>query len=136
MLDDLATAIYAKLNAASALTALLSSASAIYDDQAKDGAALPCVVFSLQGGGDENETANRTKNMVLYVRAYNSTSMKAAKQIDKQIDAALHGQALSVTGYTNFWLARETDIAATENPPSGGKIYCAGGHYRIRLDKN
>lgn len=134
--NALSAAIYTKLQTTSALTALLSGTTAIYNTQAPDNAALPYVVFSVQGGGDENRTPNRTKNLVLNVRGYTAAGPAAAGTIDSKIDSALHGVTLSVSGWTNFWTAREQDIAAVEIDDANQKTWMAGELYRIRLDQN
>ena len=51
------------------------------------------------------------------------------------VNARLHMQTLSVTGWTNFWLARETEVALVENLPNVEKSYMAGALYRVRLDQ-
>ena len=76
------------------------------------------------------------KNLVLYVRGYSKTSQASAGSIDAQIDTLLHGQTLSVSGWVNFWTARESDLSGFEPMPNGETIWNAGGMYRIRLDKS
>jgi len=134
--NALNTAIYSTLSAGTVLTALLSGTMAIYNMQAPDGAALDYVAWNVQGGGDDNLTAHRTKNLVLFVRGYSSTSAARAGSIDAQIDALLHNAVLNVSGWSNFWLAREEDIATVEVTESGNTIWCAGGMYRLRLSIN
>lgn len=128
-------AIYSALNTAGTVTSLLSSTTAIYSVQADDNAVLPYVVFSLQGGGDENLDQHRTKNTVYFVRAYSDITKYAAAAIDDAIDSVLHLQTLTVTGWANFWLAREEDYENVENLPSGKKIWTQGGQYRLRIEK-
>jgi hypothetical protein len=131
------TAIYSRLSSATALTSLLSGTSAIYATQAPEQAVYPYVVYSLQGGGDENMTANRTKNLVVFVRAYSKQSNAQAGSIDAQLDTALHMIPFtSVSGWANIWMAREDDLELVENPPTGGQIWMNGGLYRVRLDKD
>ena len=128
------TAIFSRLSGATALTALLPGTASIYALQAREGAAYPYVVYSIQGGGDENMSANRTKNLVYFVRAYGTVNAQAGS-IDAQIDAALHLVPFTgVTGWVNFWLARETDLELVENPPTGGQVFMNGALYRVRLD--
>jgi hypothetical protein len=127
-------AMYSRLNGATAVTSLLSGTTAIYALQAPEGAALPYVVYNVQGGGDTNDTANRLKNLVVSVRAYATTNARAGS-IDAAIDAALHFVPFTgVTGYTSIWLARETDIETVENPPTGSQIFMNGGFYRCVFD--
>lgn len=132
-------AIYSKLAGGTALTSLLSGGTAvpsIYYLQAPDSAALDYAVFSYQGGGDENWTAHRTKNLMLFVRGYSKTGPAQAGSIDAQIDALLHGIALTVSGWANFWTAREEDISLVDTDPSGKHVWMAGGMYRLRIEKS
>jgi hypothetical protein len=128
------TAIYNKLTGGTALITALGG-TAIYYQQAEDQAEKPFVVWSYQAGGDENDTANRTKNLVVLVRSFADTS-KQAGEIDKLVDDLLHLQPLTVTGWTNFWLARESEVSLIENLPNVEKSYMEGALYRVRLDQN
>ena len=132
--NALNTAIYNQLSAGTALISALGG-TALYYLQAPDNASQPFVVWSFQSGGDENLTANRTKNNILLVRSF-ARSAAQAGTIDALVDERLHLQTLSVSGWTNFWTARETDISLIENLPNVEKSYMAGGLYRVRLDKN
>lgn len=126
--------IYNKL-AGTAITSLLASGTAsIFSLQARDNAPLPYLVYSIQGGGDENLTPHRTKNIVLFIRAYSQVSEAQAGSIDAQIDAAMHLQTLSVTGWSNFWTAREEDLTAVNILDNGNKIWMSGGFYRIKIE--
>ena len=92
------------------------------------------IVFNVQGGGDENLTPHRTKNLVVSVRAYSNTNARAGS-IDAQIDTALHMVPFTnVTGWTNVWLARETDIETVEDAPNNTQVFMNGGLYRVRFD--
>lgn len=128
--NALNAALYTRL--AGTVTA---AGSAVYYQQAPDGAARPYIVFDYTAELDENETSNRTKNVVAFIRAFADAPAQAGT-IDAQIDSLLHMQALTVTGYTNFWIARDSGYDNIENAPAGNKVYSAGAEYRIRLDKN
>ena len=132
-MNETNAAIYNALSV-TAITSQLSGTAAIYATVAPDNAALPYVVFNLQGGGDENFDKHRTKNLVYYIRAYSQVSEAQAGSIDAAVDAALHLQSLNVSGWSNFWLARETDVSAVENLPNNKKIWSVGGFYRVRLE--
>jgi hypothetical protein len=130
------TALYSKLSGATAITSLLASGTPVYALQAPEGATLPYVVYSVQGGGDVNDTANRLKNLLVFVRAYATTNARAGS-IDAAIDTALHLVPFSsVTGWTNIWLAREQDLETVENPPTGTQVFMNGGLYRMYFDAN
>lgn len=137
-MNALGTAIYSRLSSATALTSLIGTmaggtSTAIFYGQAPEGQALPYVCYSLQGGGDENHSPHRTKNQVWFVRAYASGNAQAGS-IDAQIDTSLHLVPFSgVGGWTNIWMARETDVELVENDPPGIQVYMNGGLYRIRL---
>lgn len=128
--------IYSLLSGGTALTTLLAGSTSVYYLQAPDNATFDYVVYSWQAGGDENMTANRTKNQLLFARGYSKTGPAKAGSIDAQIDALLHGKTLTVAGWANFWTAREEDLAAFETAKDESHIWMAGGTYRIRLDKN
>ena len=124
--------MYSKLAAGTALTALLAGTTSIYYLQAPSNATLPYVVFNQQAGGPDNDSPIDDRSLVYYVRGYAVTPALAGS-IDAQCSALLHRQSLTVSGYTNFWLARETDLQLVETPPTGEEIYSAGATYRIRL---
>lgn len=130
-------AIYGRLNGATALTSLLAGGTigtSIFALQAPANAQYPYVVYNIQGGGDENMTRNRTKNIVEFVRAYGTISAQIGT-IDAQIDVALHLVPFTgVTGWTSIWLAREQDLETVENPPTGNQVFMKGALYRMRFD--
>ena len=134
-MNEIGSAIYETLQG-TALTSLLAGTTSIYHLQAPDQATLPYVVFSTQAGGDENQTPKRRKNLIMYVRAYSETSAGNAGSIDAQVDTLLHGQTLSVSGWTNFWCNRAQDLESIDNQPSGEKVWMQGGFYRVRIEKN
>lgn len=128
------TAIYNRLNGATAVTSLLAGTTSVYALQAPEGATLPYIVWNVQGGGDTNDTSNRLKNLVIFIRAYASTNARAGS-IDAAIDTVLHFVPFTgVTGWTNIWLARETDLETVENPPTGSQVFMNGGLYRAYFD--
>jgi hypothetical protein len=135
-MNALNSALYSRLQTTSAITSQLSGTTAIYNQQAPEGAVLPYVVFSTPSELDENMTQNRTKNNVVYIRAYSGSSAAQAGSIDAAIDTALHLIPLTVTGWSNFWMVREQGIELVETQPSGKIIYSSGANYRCRLDKS
>ena len=134
-MNALDTALYSRLQG-TAITALLSGTTAIYRNQAPEGAVLPYVVFNKQTGRPENLDANRVDNLLYYVRAYSGNSAGEAGSIDARIDTALHLVPLTVSGWTNIWLARESNIEIVSTEPSGRLIHSAGALYRIIVDKD
>jgi uncharacterized protein DUF3168 len=137
-MNVLNAAIYSRLQTTSAITSLLAGTTAIYNMQAPEGQAYPYIVFNLQGGGDVNDTQNRLKNLIVFVRTYTQGGVGAAQggSIDAQVDTALHLNPLTVSGWTNIWLAREQDIELVGNDPTGQRYYTTGGLYRVMIDKD
>ena len=133
VITALETGLYSKLAAGSALITALGG-TAIYSMQAPDNSVPPYVVFNLVFGQPENITPSDMRSQLYQVRAF-AYSKATAGTLDALIDALLHRQALTVSGYTNFWSVRETDAPAlVENLPSGIRVYSFGGYYRFRLD--
>ena len=127
------SAMLTKLAGGTALIAALGG-TAIYTDLAPDGTALPYVVFSHTAGGPENITPRDMRSDLWFVRAY-ASSRATANLLDGHISGLLHNGTITVSGYTTFWLVRETGFALVETPPNGERIYMAGGDYRIRLSE-
>jgi hypothetical protein len=126
-------AIFGELSGGAGLIGELGG-TAIYNRIAPPEAGLPYVIFQWQGGGDENLTPSRMRNVVYVVKGV-AGELSKAEAIDAECDALLHGQALSVAGWSNFWLARESDVAYVEVDESGRPVYHSGGLYRIRIGK-
>jgi hypothetical protein len=134
-MNELDAAIYTRLQG-TAITSQLAGTTSLYHIQAPENATLPYIVWNIQGGGDENLTQNRTKNLVMFIRAYSANTAAQAGSIDDQVDAALtNSNVLTVSGWTNIWLAREQDVETVQLEPSGKQIFMAGGLYRVWLDK-
>ena len=133
-MNVLDAALYTRLQG-TAVSSLLSGTTAIYKNQAPEGAVLPYIVFSKQSGSPENLDANRVDNLLYYVRAYSGVSAAQAGSIDARVDTALHLIPLTVSGWTNIWLAREANIELPSTEPSGRVIHSAGALYRIIVDK-
>ena len=128
----LETGLYTALSGDSALTTELGG-TVIYNKRAPQTPGNKYVIFQWQGGGDENLTKQRTKNLVYGVFGVAKTQADAAT-IDGLIDTVLHNQSVTVTGWNNYWLARETDINFVEEDASGVPRYTVGGLYRIRIE--
>ena len=135
-MNALDTGVYNKLIGDSDLVADVGSN--IFNMELPQGTtASKYVIFSRQGGpGDENICPRRLKNYVYSVQAISKSSLKEAGATDDLIDACLHNQSLSVTGWGCFWMARESDIRYIEAGPGGEPYYHAGGLYRVRLYKS
>lgn len=128
-------ALYSKLSGTSAITDLLANSTYIFPIVAPDNIDFSYIVYSLHSGAHPNQTPVETKNNIYFIRAYSNESAKTAGEIDKQIDIVLHKKPLTVAGWDNFWIARDTDLENFESAQDGTKVYMRGGLYRIRLAK-
>jgi len=129
----LETALFSTLSGGTALTGALGG-TAIYNRIAPETQSPPYVIFQWQGGGDENMTPNRTRRLRYTVRAV-AENLDQAGTIAGHVDTLLHQQTLTVTGWANFWLAREQDVAYVEIDAAGQPVYHTGGVYEIRIDQ-
>lgn len=127
------TAIYDKLTGGTALMAEVAGTASVHDGVAPRGAAFGYVIFAPAGGGDENITKTRFKNLVWSIKGVSDDSAKKAGEIDAEIDALLHNDSLSVTGWGVFWLMREGDFEYSETTLEGRNVWHVGGTYRIRM---
>jgi len=131
-LNAIDTAIFTKLSADSAILAELGSAK-IYNLVIPQGVSLPAIRFFYSGGGEENLTPTRSVNTLYGVVGVSEVSMKDAGEIADLIDTCLHGQTLTISGWTNqFWTAREGLIRFHELDEAGKSYWHAGAYYRIR----
>ena len=126
--------LFSKMSAGTALVTSLGG-TFLYFGQAPDRQSTPFVVWSYTGGiGYENLTPSESVNELIYVRAY-ADNPALAGTIDGQISDLLHKQALTVSGYTNFWIARERSIALSEIDEAKKTTWSSGAFYRVRLDQ-
>ena len=134
-MNDLEAAIFSKLTGASTVTSLLATSGSVFNVTVPTGYGYPLILFNLQGGGDLNDTPRRAKEPLYQVKALSDISMYEAGQIDDAMDAVLHNTTLTVSGWTNYWCARESDVRFAESLPDGSYIYHSGGIYRIGVSK-
>jgi len=125
--------LYSKLSADTALVALLSAGTPIFQEgNVPPGTSRPYVTFWGTGGPD-NITPSDLRTFVYGVKGIADTLERAA-DIDARIDALLHNNSITVSGYTNIWLAREAEVRYPEAAPNGNRIHHYGAYYRIRID--
>lgn len=133
-MNELETAIYAKLSAYSALVTLVSTR--IYNTEIPRGAALPACVFSMASGLEENVTPRRSQRTVYLVKGV-ARSKATAGQIAEAGLAALRDVELNVTGWGWFWTAPINYIAFSEIDPAqvSEMLWHCGWELAIRLAK-
>jgi len=105
----------------------------IFNSVAPQGQARPYIIYVFTGGGHENINPSELINMSYMVKAVADDGTEAG-DIDALIQAALHKQTLTVTGYTNFYTHREEEMQLVETAGDGTLIHHHGAQYRIRID--
>jgi hypothetical protein len=133
--NALGSALYAKLAGGTALTALLAGTTSVYSVIAPFEAAYDYVIFNLQTGVEQNDTAHRIKDLTVQVRGY-STQLNKAGSIDAACDALLHNQTLSISGWSSvFTPHRSLDIEMVEYDEASRPIFTRGGLYDLKIEK-
>jgi hypothetical protein len=125
-------AIYGLLTADDTLTDLLSSATAVYHQEAPTEADWPLVIFNRQTGQRDRAFAGEPmRPEVWLVKAVTRAhSASTAEAIDARLEALLDGAGLSITGSTLLYLRRTSDVQYPEQ--DGQDTYQhVGGLYRL-----
>ncbi len=115
---SLAGALFSKLNNDAALTVLIGSK--IYSLEAAEGTALPYVIFYVTAGLVPNIVPRETLNQVYSVES-RATTRGLAEDVHQAVYAALHKQTLTISGWTNYWMACERAYEFSEQ--LGGVTY-------------
>lgn len=133
------TALYSLLAADVAGTATGTlgqlGATGVYRMVATQGSVEPYIVFNQQAGTDSYTFASRDVRSLLYqVKAVGkgSSALTPAK-LAERIDALLTDHALSLTGWTNLRLRRESDVEYLE-VANGQQYHHIGGLYRVDIE--
>lgn len=137
-------ALYGRMTGDSTLTGLLGTAAPgytqnIYYQLAPEGAGYPFIVFNRQASTPRYTLAERAfDNDVWLVKAIdrNTDTRSSADQVEAvaaRLDALLTDGALSISGHTQLYLRRESDIDYAE--VDGDVIYRhAGSNFRLIYD--
>jgi hypothetical protein len=128
-------AIYNKLNTTSGVTSLLSSATAIYAGIAPSGTEPPYIVYTIAGGGSENESPLDSADLTYYIKAVTGSASTAAALADA-IRAALHEPSSMVIDapWTIIRCQHTVNIFFQETTERD-QYWHGGGAYRIRLSE-
>lgn len=136
---DIASALGAKLKATSAITTITSTR--IYHLQAKDTTTYPVVVFFPGAEAWENITPRNSKDDIWRVRSTTKqdtgtyANQQGAYTLHQAVYNALHEQALTITGWTNFWMTCEREMKYPENT-DGTQFWHFVWDVRIRISED
>ena len=109
-------------------------ATGVYRAVASQGSVEPYIVFNQQTGTDSYTFSSRATRSLLYqVKAVGkgSSALTPAKMAER-IDALLTDQPLTLTGWTNIRLRRESDVEYVE-VANGQQYHHLGGLYRVDI---
>lgn len=130
-------ALYGKMSGDVTLTAMLASpptgrSKSIYYQRAPQGADFPYVVFSKQSGtAIYGLTARAYDTEVWLVKAVDrSEDSDVAENIASRLDALLTDGTLSISGRTQLYLRRESDVDYAEDS-DGVTFHHAGSLFRL-----
>jgi hypothetical protein len=127
------TALYTRLAAdLGTLTLGTLGCTGVYRFQAPQGSAEPYVIYQQQAGTDSYTfTARDGRSLVYLVKVVDkaSSGLRAA-QIAERVEALLHDQPLSLTGWSTLRLRRESDVEYVE-VDNGVTYQHYGALYRV-----
>ncbi|MBZ0304899.1 MAG: DUF3168 domain-containing protein [Anaerolineae bacterium] len=127
-MDTLKQAIRTRL-----ITAGVNGGSAIFDTHAPIGQPPPFIIFQYVAGGYENQDALETRSELWQVKAVTDTHGQA-ETLAQAIHAALHQQALTLTGWQHLWTVQQDQVWMVETA-ARRTFYHTGGVFRIWLAK-
>lgn len=133
-------ALYAKLGATSAVTALLATppagwTAAIFDENVPDKQKTPYIVIRKMANPVDRTFGRRAFDGLYWVAAVTAQLYPdQATDLDSAIDTALEGASLAVTGFTSIWCQREGEQSL--NPTEGSQsFWLFGGLWRIEHEE-
>jgi hypothetical protein len=127
-------ALTTKLEGGTALITALGGTS-IWKGVAPKSQALPYLVFNHQAGGDRNLTPRRQRDPVYQIKAVAANDTDALA-IMGEVDALLHEQTLTISGWASIQILRIEDVKFVELDDAGEFIYHEGGLFRFKTNKS
>lgn len=136
-------ALYGKMAGDSTLTTLLGAAAtgfsqSIYHQKAPSGAAFPFVTFQKAAGTPTYtmKTGHAAlDDEVWTIKAVDrNTTADRADAIAARLDTLLTDGTLSISGATQLYLRRESDVEYPETAADGVTYHHVGGQYRLVVE--
>lgn len=129
----LENALTVTLQAATGLTALLSSPTAVYREEAPPDVVPPFVVFEREDSEPMRVLAGEWAHDHVYVVRGVTAGHSAllAGSIDAQLAAALEDRSFALSAGSVIYCRRESDVDYADQAPGGVRYMHRGGAYRI-----
>ena len=135
-MNDIKAGLRSWLQGGTALTALLGGGTAsVYYGEAPRGAADPYVIYARHDGGDMTENPERLLDLLFTVKGVSETSAYQAGQVAAAIDARLHDQVPTISGWVVWMCVRDTPVDYVVRREDGGREFHDGAIYRVGLYK-
>ena len=132
MIDAVNKAIYTKLTGFTALTSQLGGASTVYFGQAPLDAELPYVVYTIAGGGEDNDVPLDGGDITYYVKGVAKTASSAGAIADS-IRSALHEQTIAIDAPWTVYRCQHEQVLMFAENVERDQYWHAGGSYRIKI---
>ena len=132
MIDAVNKAIYTKLSGYSALTSQLGSVTAVYFGQAPFDAELPYVVYTIAGGGEDNDVSLDSGDISYYIKGVAKTALSAGAIADSIRDA-LHEQTMTIDAPWTVYRCQHDQVLMFVENTERDQYWHAGGSYRIKF---
>jgi hypothetical protein len=134
-MNPVRSALYAALAADGALTALLSSPTAIHHRVVPQNGALPALVFSKVAGTPEwmFDSAHIQSDVWLIKGIAKGASSTRAEDIAARVDAVLTDAVFPVVGRVLLSVYRELDVDY-EELTSGERYHHVGSNFRVQTE--
>lgn len=128
---DIGGAIRVALLANSGVSAIVGgdvNAGKVFPNQAPSWADLPYILFYSAGGGHMNQQKRNSLNVLWRVESRaesDGVSSARAKTLalHQAVEAALHKQELTLSGWGNYWLMCSNTMEFLEQPKDGKQYY-------------
>lgn len=132
MMESVEKAIRSKLTGTAGVSSIVSTR--VYAGIAPDAATMPMIVFLLNGGGADNDTALDSADLRYAIMGV-SDNQRQAVQIADAIRSALHEQTMAIDSPWTVYRVQESGAIAYVDDVDGKPFYRRGGIYRIRVSK-
>lgn len=132
MIQAIEKAIRSTLTGSAGVSNIVSTR--VYAGIAPDAGTMPFVVFTINGGGADNDTALDSADLRYAIMGVSDKQLQAV-QIADAIRSALHEQSMAIDSPWSVYRVQETGAIAYVDDVDGKPFFRRGGIYRIRVSK-